>query len=434
MTPSQETCPEPFPHEERAMDRQLGAASASLADLDIPPLDEAAAARARGRQDTLTKPQGSLGMLEDLSVRLAAITGRIDPPLERAVVFTLAGDHGVAEDGVSAYPQAVTAQMVLNFLRGGAAVNVLARACGARVVVADLGVAGELPHPRTAGRVGTPGLTEGPGAPRRPGHAGPASTRPDRSNEADPGARFVDLKIRPGTANLTRGPAMSVADADQAIQAGRGLVASEAPLDIALLGDMGIANTTASACLISHFTGIAPAQVVGRGTGVDDAGLARKIAAVTRALEVNASATESPLGALAALGGLEIAGLVGVIVEAAQRRIPVVVDGFISTAAALTATALVPGCAGYLLAAHRSQELGHTVALAALGLRPILDLDLRLGEGTGALLALPVLRAAVSVLNQMATFDEAGVSTREDDGTAEPEGGVPRGVPVAGSE
>ncbi len=423
MTPSQETCPEPFPHEERAMDRQLGTASASLADLDIPPLDEAAAARARGRQDTLTKPQGSLGMLEDLSVRLAAITARIDPPLERAVVFTLAGDHGVAEEGVSAYPQAVTAQMVLNFLRGGAAVNVLARACGARVVVADLGVAGELPQPHTAGRVGTPGSSEGP-----------LSPRPDRTSEADTGARFVDLKIRPGTANLTRGPAMSVADAEQAIEAGRGLVASEAPLDIALLGDMGIANTTASACLICHFTGIAPAQVVGRGTGVDDAGLARKIAAVTRALEVNGSATQSPLGALAALGGLEIAGLVGVIVEAAQRRIPVVVDGFIATAAALTATALAPGCSGYLLAAHRSQELGHTAALAALGLRPILDLDLRLGEGTGALLALPVLRAAVSVLNQMATFDEAGVSTREDGGAAEPGRGVLRGVPVAGSE
>jgi nicotinate-nucleotide--dimethylbenzimidazole phosphoribosyltransferase len=356
--------------------RQPGTASASLADLDIPPLDESAAALARGRQDTLTKPQGSLGVLEELSVRLAAMTGRIDPPLDRAVVFTLAGDHGVAEEGVSAYPQEVTAQMVLNFLRGGAAVNVLARAVGARVVVADLGVAADLP--------------------------------------ADPQLRGV--KVRHGTANLTRVPAMSLAEAEQAIQSGRVLVAAEAPLDVVLLGDMGIANTTASACLICHFTGIPPAQVVGRGTGIDDAGLARKVEAVNRALHVNREASRFPLGALAALGGLEIAGLVGVILEAAQRRIPVVVDGFISTAAALTAVSLAPGCAGYLVAAHRSQELGHAVALAALGLRPILDLDLRLGEGSGALLALPILRASVRILTEMATFGEAGVSTREEGG------------------
>jgi nicotinate-nucleotide--dimethylbenzimidazole phosphoribosyltransferase len=329
---------------------------------------------AASRQGILTKPPGSLGRLEELSIRLAAMTGRLDPPLDQAVVFTLAGDHGVVEEGVSAYPQEVTAQMVLNFLGGGAAVNVLARELGARVVVADLGVAADLPsHPA-----------------------------------------LRSIKIRPGTANITRGPAMSLEEAAAALAAGRRLVQDEAAagLDVALTGDMGIANTTASACLVCHFTGLDAAQVVGRGTGVDDAGLARKVAAVRRALEVNAEAAAEPLGALAALGGLEIAGLVGVILEAASLRRPVIIDGFISTAAALAAAAVAPGCRDYMVAAHRSQELGHTAALAGLGLRPLLDLDLRLGEGTGALLALPILRAAVRILNEMATFEEAGVSDR----------------------
>jgi nicotinate-nucleotide--dimethylbenzimidazole phosphoribosyltransferase len=304
------------------------------------------------------------------------MTGRLDPPLRDAVVFTLAGDHGVVEEGVSAYPQEVTAQMVLNFLGGGAAVNVLARELGARVVVADLGVAADLP--------------------------------------SHPALRSV--KVRRGTANITRGPAMSPQQAAAAVEAGRRLVREEAlvGLDVALTGDMGIANTTASSCLVCHFTGLDAAQVVGRGTGVDDAGLARKVAAVRRALEVNAEAAARPLGALAALGGLEIAGLMGVILEAASLRRPVVIDGFISTAAALAAAAVAPGCRDYMVAAHRSQELGHTAALAGLGLRPLLDLDLRLGEGTGALLALPILRAAVRILNEMATFEEAGVSDREE--------------------
>jgi nicotinate-nucleotide--dimethylbenzimidazole phosphoribosyltransferase len=351
------------------------AASASLAQLAIPPIDLAAVEAATGRQDTLTKPPHSLGVLEDLSIRLAGMTGRFDPPLRDAVVFTLAGDHGVAAEGVSAYPQAVTGQMVLNFLRGGAAVNVLARELGARVVVADLGVAAELP--------------------------------------ADPALR--SLKVRPGTDDVTRGPAMSSADALAAIEAGRLLVSEqlEAGLDVALTGDMGIANTTPSACLVCHFTGLDAAQVVGRGTGVDDAGLGRKLEAVRGALQVNRNAVTDPLGALSALGGFEIAGLVGVILEAALHRRPVLLDGFISTAAALAAVALVPRCRDYLVAGHRSQELGHAAALGGLGLRPLLDLDLRLGEGTGALLALPIVRASVRVLNDMATFEEARVSNRE---------------------
>ncbi|HKF78497.1 MAG TPA: nicotinate-nucleotide--dimethylbenzimidazole phosphoribosyltransferase [Candidatus Dormibacteraeota bacterium] len=357
------------------MGEHPSAASAPLAALTIPHIDLAAAGAAAERQATLTKPPGSLGLLEELSIRLAGMTGRLDPPLREAVVFTLAADHGVAEEGVSAYPQEVTAQMVLNFLRGGAAVNVLARELGARVVVADLGVAADLP-------------TDAP---------------------------LRSLKVRRGTDNIARGPATSRDEALAAVEAGRSLVTDELArgLEVVLTGDMGIANTTPSACLICHFTGLDAAQVVGRGTGVDDAGLERKVAIVRLALQVNREAAADPVGALAALGGLEIAGIVGVVLEAASRRRPVLIDGFISTAAALTAAALAPGCREYMVAAHRSRELGHAAALAALGLRPLLDLDLRLGEGTGALLALPIVRASVRVLNEMATFDDAGVSNRE---------------------
>ncbi len=340
--------------------------------MPIPPPDRDAMQAAAARQARLTKPAGSLGRLEDLSVRLAGMTGRLDPPLDFAVVFTLAADHGVAAEGVSAYPREVTPQMVLNFLRGGAAINVLARQVGARVVVADLGVDADLaPHPELRA-----------------------------------------LKVRRGTASITQGPAMTRAEAAEAIEAGRGLVAAE-ELDVALTGDMGIGNTTASAAVVCALTGLAPEAVVGRGTGVDDAGLERKRRAVARALEVNAGATaRGPLDALAAVGGLEIAGLAGVILAAAERRRPVIVDGFISGAAALVAEALEPGVTGYLVASHRSHELGHRAVLERLGLRPLLDLDLRLGEGTGAALALPIVRAAVRLLNDMATFDEAGVSDR----------------------
>jgi nicotinate-nucleotide--dimethylbenzimidazole phosphoribosyltransferase len=346
--------------------------------VSIPPIDEEARRLARERQDRLTKPAGSLGRLETLSVDLAGMTGRIDPPLGHRVVFTLAADHGVAAEGVSAYPREVTAQMVLNFLAGGAAVNVLARLVGARVVVADLGVDADLPN--------------------------------------HPSLRA--LKVRRGTDSITHGPAMSVDEAQLAIDHGQALVLDEidSGLDVALTGDMGIGNTTASAALVCALTGLDPQDVVGRGTGVDDAGLARKREAVRAALDVNAERiSRGPLDALAAVGGLEIAGLVGVIIEAASQRKPVVIDGFISGAAALVAARIAPGTTGYMIASHRSQELGHGAALQQLGLKPLFDLDLRLGEGTGALLALPLLDAAVRTLNQMATFDEAGVSDRERD-------------------
>ena len=340
--------------------------------MPIPELDANAMREASDRQGMLTKPAGSLGRLEELSVRLAGMTGRLDPPLSDAVVFTLAADHGVALDGVSAYPREVTAQMVLNFLRGGAAINVLARQVGARVVVADIGVDAELPH--------------------------------------DPALHAV--KVRRGTANIARGAAMTTSEASRAIDVGRELVRAE-EFDVALTGDMGIGNTTASAAVICALTGLEPEVVVGRGTGVDDAGLERKLGAVRSALHVNAAAIAAgPLDALAAIGGLEIAGLVGVILQAAARRKPVIIDGFISGAAALTAAAMEPEVKGYLIASHRSHELGHGAVLERLGLRPLLDLDLRLGEGTGAALALPIVRASVALLNEMATFGEAGVSDR----------------------
>ncbi len=331
--------------------------------------------QATERQRRLTKPTGSLGRLEELSVRLAGMTGRLDPPLRDAVIFTLAADHGVTSEGVSAYPRQVTAQMVLNFLRGGAAINVLAREIGARVVVADLGVDFDFPeHPA-----------------------------------------LRSFKVRGGTANITQGPAMTVAEAETALDTGRRLVHDELALglDVALTGDMGIGNTTSSAALICALTRLDPKLIVGRGTGLDDGGLSRKVTAVTRALEAHADApARGPVESLAAVGGLEIAGLAGVMLEAAEERKPVLVDGYISGAAALVAAAITPDVTGYLVASHRSQELGHTLVLEHLGLRPLLDLDLRLGEGTGAALALPLVRAAVRLLNDMATFDEAGVSER----------------------
>jgi nicotinate-nucleotide--dimethylbenzimidazole phosphoribosyltransferase len=349
--------------------------AAGLSPIVIVPPDADVMREAAARQDRLTKPAGSLGRLEELSVRLAGMAGRLDPPLAQRVVFTFAGDHGVTAERVSAYPSEVTPQMVLNFLAGGAAINVLARQMGARVVVADFGVAADLPpHPELRA-----------------------------------------VKVRRGTGNIAREPAMTRNEAIAAVETGRRLFREELAkgLDVALTGDMGIGNTTCSAALICAFTGLPPRQVVGRGTGVDNDGLARKLVVVERALDLHRASLDDPLDALAAIGGLEVAGLVGVILEAACQRRPVIVDGFISGAAAMCAAAIAPGAKDYMIAAHRSQELGHAAALASLGLKPLLDLDLRLGEGTGAVLALPLLDAAVRILNEMATFDEAGVSERD---------------------
>ncbi len=340
----------------------------------IGPLSEEAMAAARARQDRLTKPQGSLGRLEDLSVQVAGITGNPRPRLKHKAVIVAAGDHGVAAEGVSAYPQEVTAQMVYNFLRGGAAINVLARHVGARVVVVDAGVAAELePHPQLRIR-----------------------------------------KIAPGTGNIARGPAMSREQAIQALELGISLVQDELNrgLDIVATGDMGIANTTPAAAIAAAITGLPPAQVTGRGTGVDDERLAHKIAVVERALEVNRPDPRDGVDVLAKVGGFEIGTLAGVVLGAASHRIPVVIDGFISTAAALIAGVLSPQAVAYCIAGHVSAEAGHRAMLRHLGLEPLLDLDMRLGEGTGAVLAMNIVEAACKILDEMATFEEAGVSEK----------------------
>jgi nicotinate-nucleotide--dimethylbenzimidazole phosphoribosyltransferase len=338
----------------------------------IPVLDHAAAAAARARQDSLTKPPGSLGRLESLAAQLAAITGRVRPSVARKAIIVMASDHGVAEAGVSAFPAAVTPQMVLNFLRGGAAINVLARQAGARVVVVDIGVATDF--------------------------------------EPQPG--LVQRKVAPGTANLLWGPAMTRAEAEAALQVGLDVVNLEISrgLDLVATGDMGIGNTTPSAAIVAAITGSPAAQVTGRGTGVDDDGLARKVAVIEQALAVHRPDPADAWDVLTKVGGLEIAGLAGVMLGAAAQRVPVVVDGFISGAAALIAAGLNPAVTGYLIAAHRSVEIGHRAMLAHLGLEPLFDLDLRLGEGTGAALAFHLVEAAARIQNEMATFAEAGVS------------------------
>lgn len=338
----------------------------------IAPLDAAAMAAARARQDTLTKPQGSLGRLEALSIQLAGITGQTLPRLTHKVVLTMAGDHGVVAEGVAAFPQEVTVQMVYNFLRGGAAINVLARHVGARIVVVDMGVAADLaPH-----------------------------------------SDLVNKKIAMGTQNIAQGPAMSRQQAEQCLLAGAEVVESEIKrgLDILGTGDMGIGNTTPSAAIAAAMTGRSAAEVVGRGAGVDDAGLAVKIAAVQRALTVNRPDPHDALDVLAKVGGFEIGGLAGAMLAAAAHRRPVVVDGFISTAAAMIAVGLAPQLRAYLISAHRSQERGHQAMLTWLGLSPLVDLDMRLGEGTGAALGISLAEAACKILAEMATFSEAGVS------------------------
>ncbi len=341
----------------------------------IRPLDARAEALARARQDTLTKPRGSLGRLEALAVQLAGVTADPLPRVERKVIVTMAGDHGVAAEGVSAYPPEVTAQMVQNFLRGGAAINVIARLVGARVVVVDMGVAAEL-------------------AP----HSG-----------------LVHKKVAHGTANIACGPAMTREQALSSVVAGIDVVETELEngLDIVCTGDMGIGNTTPSSAIAAVFTGRPAAEVVGRGTGLDDAGLARKVATVERALAVNRPNPADGIDTLAKVGGFEIGGLAGVILGAAAHRRPVILDGFVSGAAAIIAVSLAPQVQPYLIAGHRSQEPGHSLMLDWLGVKPLLDLDMRLGEGTGGALGLFLAEAASKVLREMATFREAAVSDRE---------------------
>lgn len=327
------------------------------------------------RLDAKTKPPGSLGKLEDLACRLAAITGEVPvDPLSPAIVLA-AADHGVVSEGVSPYPQAVTGQMLANFALGGAAVAVLAREAGARLVVIDAGV------------------------------IDPPAVRGVRSEVVD-GVR--------GAGNIAVGPAMTPHVALEMIDRGSFLANELADNGIGILGvgDMGIGNTTAASALCAALLPADPLETCGPGTGLDEAGVARKVDVVRRALLVNAPGADGvdPLAKLVSLGGLEIAFLTGVILGAASRRVPVLLDGFVTGAAALVASAIAPDAAGSLVAATRSPEPGHTLVLERLGLEPLLDLGLRLGEGSGAALALPLVRSAVAILTDMATFEAAGVS------------------------
>ncbi|WP_345422926.1 nicotinate-nucleotide--dimethylbenzimidazole phosphoribosyltransferase [Pseudonocardia xishanensis] len=365
-------------HSERYGDRALpGEVAMSLLDetvAEITPASAEAAAEARDRLDRMTKPRGSLGRVEDLAVRLAAIAGQCPPPVpEPAAVAVFAGDHGVHAQGVSPWPQEVTAQMVGNFLAGGAVVNSFARQLGAEVCVVDVGVAAPL----------------------------------------DPVPGLLPRRVRAGTADLSVGPALSRAEAQQAVEVGievaRDLVAAGNRLLVT--GDMGIANTTAAAALICAVTGASAAEATGRGTGIDDATLALKTDVVQAA--VDRLTREDGLDLLAAFGGLEHAGLAGFVLGAAALRVPVLLDGVNAGAAALVASVLAPDAIDYCVAGHRSAEPGHALAMAHLGLDPLLDLGMRLGEGTGALLALPVVQGAARALAEVATFDAAGVADKD---------------------
>jgi len=344
----------------------------------IKPLDKRAMAAAQARQDTLTKPQGSLGRLEELSVQLAGIQGKPLPHIRDKVIITMAGDHGVVAEKIGNWPQEVTAQMVYNFLRGGAGINVLAHQVGARIVVVDMGVATDL----------------------------------------EPAPQLSINKIDFGTQNMSLGPAMTTEQAVKAIETGIGIVTDEVNkgLDIVGTGDMGIGNTTASSAICAVMTGIPVAEVTGRGTGLTDEQLTHKEEVINRALMINRPDPAQPLDVLVKVGGFEIGGLVGVMLGAAACRVPVVIDGFISGAAALIATALAPALKNYLFAAHVSAEAGHKGLLQHLGLKPLLDLNMRLGEGTGAALGIFVAEAAVRTLCEMCTFAEAGVSEGDETG------------------
>jgi nicotinate-nucleotide--dimethylbenzimidazole phosphoribosyltransferase len=342
---------------------------------NIKPLDLRAMSLARARQDNLTKPAGSLGRLEELSIQLAGIQGRPQPQIKDKAVIVMVADHGVVAEGTSAYPQEVTAQMVLNFVRGGAAINVISRQIGARVVVVDIGIAVD-----TASFEG-----------------------------------ILHRKVASGTQNMCRGSAMTLEQAERAIETGIEIVDDQINkgLDIVGTGDMGIGNTTASSAICAVLTGRTAAEVTGRGTGINDAQMQHKVEVINRALAVNKPEAAKPLEVLAKVGGLEIGGLAGVVLGAASRRVPVMIDGFISGAAALIAAGLCPRCKEYMIAGHVSVEPGHKYMLEHLGIKPLLNLDMRLGEGTGAALGISLAETSCRILSEMATFAEAGVSEKE---------------------
>lgn len=335
--------------------------------ISIPSLDQRAMALTRERLDSLAKPPGSLGVLEEIAVRLSGITGRVPPVVRNKAIIIMAGDHGIAGEGVSSYPQSLTRLMVHTILRGGAAVNVLARQAGARALVVDMGVKGRIEHPE-----------------------------------------ILDRKIREGTGNMLQGPAMTEEEAKRAVMAGCDIACAAIDQGIELIGtgEMGIGNTTASSAILSVLSGFPPELVVGRGTGCDDRQLQHKREIVRRVVRKHQPDPRNPLEVLAKVGGLEIAGLAGCILGAASRRVPVVIDGFISTAAALVASRFDARVKDYIFASHLSEETGHDIMLNMLGVRPVLHMRMRLGEGTGAALAFGLIDASINILQEMDTLDE----------------------------
>jgi nicotinate-nucleotide--dimethylbenzimidazole phosphoribosyltransferase len=340
----------------------------------IIPQDSDARALARARLEQLTMPYWALGRLMDLAEDLAGMAGSIRPSMGRKAVVTMAGDHGITEAGVSKYPQEVTVQMIYNFVNGGAGINALARLAGARVVVVDMGVAGNLDDLVKAGKI-------------------------------------ISKRMGPGTRNMVIGQAMSRDEAVRALEAGIE-VALElgSSNDILGTGDMGIGNTSPSAAIINIFSGVPVSEIAGRGTGIDDGQLSHKVAMIEKAIQINKPDPSDAVDVLAKVGGFEIGGIAGLILGAASMKKPVLIDGFISTAGALIAAHLAPTALEYMIASHRSMEKGHKIALDCLGKAPLLDLDLRLGEGTGAALAMNLVEAAVRILTEVATFEEAAVS------------------------
>jgi nicotinate-nucleotide--dimethylbenzimidazole phosphoribosyltransferase len=332
------------------------------------------AGEAQNRLDSLTKPQGSLGRLEEFAKQLVAIAEKSMPSLDKKIIFTFAGDHGVAEEGVSAFPKEVTPQMVMNFVHGGAGINVLARHAGAEVVAVDVGVDYDFG-----------GL--------------------DKEG-------FVSRKVVSGTKNMRKGPAMTREETEKCINVGIELADEYAGKGYKIFGtgEMGIANTTPSSAITALLTGISVEDITGRGTGINDDAWKNKVQVIKDAISINSPDASDPIDVLSKVGGAEIAAIAGLIIGAAANKVPVVVDGFISTAAALIAYLIEPKTKGYMFAAHRSQEIGHKALLDKIGLRPILDLDMRLGEGTGAALAMLVIEGGLKTYKEMATFEEAAVA------------------------
>lgn len=338
----------------------------------IKPTDKTYETKLQEKLDNLTKPLGSLGRLEELAKKYGTIKATVKPAMAKKQIYTFAGDHGIADNGVSLFPKDVTPQMIFNFLRGGGGVNVLARHVNAEIRVVDVG------------------------------------TDFDFKGEA----KLIDKKIAYGTKDFSKGPAMTREEAVAALEAGIDVAekAWEEGADIVGTGDMGIGNTTPSSAITSFITGCDPERVTGRGTGIDNKVLSHKISLIKKGISINSPDKNDPMDVLAKLGGFEIAAIAGFILGAAARKIPVVIDGFISSTGALIAHELNPTITDYVFASHKSVEIGHSTILARLGITPVLDLDMRLGEGTGACLAISIIEAGIKILNEMATFKEAGVS------------------------